>query len=145
MPLRDIVKQKLVSCRLETPVREVAKIMDAENVGAVLVVNEGKPAGIVTDRDLALRCVARTVEAEALTAEEVMTPSVESVSDDQGIYNAIHSMKNGLVRRIAVVNEAGTVTALLSFDDLFTLIADEIQELRDLVRPADGKWEKNVA
>lgn len=145
MPLKNIVKSKLISCRLDTPVGDIAQMMDAENVGAVLIVEENKPVGIVTDRDLTIRCLARRLDPALCTAREVMTSTVETVSDDQGIFSAIRAMKNGMVRRIAIVNEAGSVTTLLSFDDLFTLVADEIQDLRDLIQPSDAKWTRQVA
>lgn len=145
MPLRNIVKSKLVSCRVDTPVCDIAQMMDSENVGAVLIVEENKPVGIVTDRDLTIRCLARRLDPAVTTAREVMTSTVETVSEDQGIFTAIRAMKNGMVRRIAIVNEAGSVTTLLSFDDLFTLVADEIQDLRDLIRPSDAKWTRQVA
>lgn len=139
MPLKDIVQTGLVSCPLGTPVLEIAKLMDTENVGAVLVTEKGKAAGIVTDRDLVLRCVVKQLDPESTTVEEVMTPVVETISENQGIYEAIHTLKNGVVRRVVVVDEGGMPTGLLSFDDLFELIAEEISALKDVVQPENAK------
>lgn len=141
MALRNYVRENLVSCSLDTPVLEVAKMMDEQNVGAVLVLNEGKSAGIVTDRDIAIRGVAKNKNVELVTVEEIMTPAVETVSEDQGIAGAIRAMKYGMVRRIVVTNASGAPTAVLSFDDLFGLLADEMKDLATVVKPFDAKLE----
>jgi hypothetical protein len=54
-------------------------------------------------------------------------------------------MKNGNVRRIVVVNESGSATSVLSFNDLFSLVAEEIGVLKELGRPTDNRIERDAA
>lgn len=145
MSIASIVREKLISCAPDTLVCEVAKIMESEDVGAVLILNAGKPIGIVTDRDLTTRCVARCLNVELTTIEEVMTPVVETILETEGIYSAIRAMRNGSIRRIVAVDEAGKATRVISFDDLFSLVAQEINDLKELVQPFDSKIEQTAA
>ena len=145
MPLRNIVKKELISCTPTTSVTDVAKLMKKREVGAVLVIEESRPVGIVTDRDLVIRCLAESKRASSLTAEDVMSGAVETVSDEEGIYDVVQKMRKGCIRRVVVVNDLGEATGLLSFDDVFELIADEMGAMKEVVQPREPKIVENAA
>lgn len=144
MPLRNIVRKNLVTCSPETSVAEVAGLMKDREVGAILVIEDKLPVGIVTDRDLVLRCLADNVDCNGASAEDVMSPAVETISDEDGIYDVVQKMRKAWIRRVVVVNDLGEATGLLSFDDIFELIAEEIGALKEVVQPREPKLE-NVA
>lgn len=134
MPLKNFLDRDLIACAPETPIDTVAKMMRDKEVGAVLVVSHGKPVGILTDRDLVLRCLAESLPSATTTAEQLMTRALETVTLNEGIYNVVEKMKKGEVRRIPVVDKSGKAVALLSFDDVFGLLADEVNALKDAIR-----------
>lgn len=145
MPLRNILSKELITCKPVTSVRDVAKLMKEKEVGAVLVIEEKRPVGIITDRDLTLRCLAESKDISFMTAENVMSVAVETVSDDDGIYDVIQKMRRAWVRRVPVVNAMGEAVGLLSFDDMFELIADEVGAMKEVIRPREPKIVEQAA
>jgi CBS domain-containing protein len=104
-------------------------MMRDENVGAILVLEGGKPAGIITDRDLVLRCISEREDYTEKPVREFMTEDVECVGLDEGIQNVVERMRDGEIRRVAVVDDAGRAVGLLSFGDIFALLAREMGDL----------------
>jgi len=146
MALKDFIQKGVISCEMGTPIFDVARTMDSENVGAVVVMGEGTPRGIVTDRDLVIRGLARKIDLETTIVDDVMTPAVECIDENESLSGALRTMKRGGVRRIVVLGEGGMATALLSFDDLFNLLAQQMNDLREIVMPLDSKIaEKSAA
>jgi CBS domain-containing protein len=94
---------------------EVAQRMVERNVGAVLVLEQGRLAGIMTERDL-MRAVARGVRDEA-TVAECMTPDPETIEPDATTEHAAVLMIHGGFRHLPVT-EGGTVVGMLSIRDL---------------------------
>lgn len=101
---------------------EIADLMDEESVGSVVVVDEaGKPLGIVTDRDLALRVVAAGRDAEKTCARDVMSEKLVTVGRREPLPSVLEKAAKHAVRRLPVVEE-GRVVSLISLDDsLFEL------------------------
>jgi signal-transduction protein with cAMP-binding, CBS, and nucleotidyltransferase domain len=129
MSLRDVIDENLVSCNSETPISEVADLMKDEDVGAVVVVDENrKPIGIVTDRDIVVRCISESRDPNTPVGT-IMTASVASVGIDAELHDVVRVMKERGVRRIPVVDQNSFAVGLISFGDLFGLIAKEMSEL----------------
>lgn len=135
MPLESMIRKNLTYAALSTSIEQVAKMMKEDNVGAVLIVEEGMPRGIITDRDIILRCVADGLDPAGTPAKDLMSTGVETVSLDQGLYDVAQTMKRAQVRRVAVVDAAGNAAGLLSFDDMFDLLMEEMQGLREAITP----------
>src|SRR5581483_2840434 len=79
----------------------VARLMDQNNVGAIFVVENHIPVGIITDRDLALALGARGVPLQA-PATRAMTSPVETIQSGEGMFQATQVMRERGVRRLAV-------------------------------------------
>lgn len=130
MPLRELIKKNLVACSPDAAVRDVAVLMRDQNVGCVVVVEDGFPVGIVTDRDLVVRCLSlQARDCVQSRVRDIMTPSVETVSLRDGIQDAVRAMKGEEIRRVVVVDDAGRAVGLLSFDDMLGLLAQELNDL----------------
>jgi CBS domain-containing protein len=101
-------------------IRHVADVMAKQNIGAVLV-NEGeKLAGIVTDRDLTIRAVAHGMNPGTTAVREVMTPNPLSVSPDASADEALETMVQRGIGRLCVVDD-GRVKGVVTFGDLSAL------------------------
>lgn len=135
MSLKTLLNRSLIYCEPQTPIIEVAEILSEDDVGSVLVIEGGEPVGIITDRDVVIRCVAGGLEPRQSVAEQIMTRGVETVSWNSGIYEVAAKMKDAQVRRVAVVDEGGNAVGLLSFDDVFDLLTEELDNLRAAVQP----------
>lgn len=115
-------------------VQAAAQRMHARNVGTLLVVDQDqKPIGIVTDRDLTVRVLAEGLEAATTRVRQVMTASPQSVTEDTPIESALSTMRSGPYRRLPVVDSAGRLVGLLSIDDVLDLLTEEFGEIRRLL------------
>jgi CBS domain-containing protein len=134
--LKEIVSRNLVTADPDAKISEIARLMADRGVGAVLILSEGKPRGIITDRDIVLRCVADHLDTEDTTVENVLSESVQTVSETDGLYDVIHTMREARVRRIPVVDGSGKAIGLVSFGDVISILAKEMTELSEAATSA---------
>lgn len=127
--LRNLINSDLVTVTRDTSVPEIARLMEEKNVGSVLVMENDKPVGIVTDRDLAIRCIAKGHNAKDCDATEVMTASFHCMSVDDGLYECIQKMRDERVRRMPVVDSDGRAIGILSFGDIVAILGKELADL----------------
>lgn len=106
--IRDLIGgQVLLTCPPETTVRETAQLMAERKVGAILVVAQGKLAGIFTERDALVRVLAAGRDPATTRVDEVMTRDVNTISPDRPVLHALHEMHENGFRHVPVVeNEA---------------------------------------
>jgi signal-transduction protein with cAMP-binding, CBS, and nucleotidyltransferase domain len=133
MPLEDLARSDAVTADPETPVAELAATMDEESVGSVVITNDETPVGIVTDRDLTVRVLGQEVDPTDQTADDVMTEDLCTAEPDAGFYEATNLMANHGVRRLPIC-EGDTLVGIISADDMTELLADEQQQLGDVIR-----------
>lgn len=125
----------------DASVREVAQLMKKEDVGCVLVTrgNTRIPIGIITDRDLATRCLADSLSPDQATAREIMTPNVRTVRENAGLYECIRTMNEAGIRRIPVVDSTGNAIGVLSFGDILRLLSSELGSLVENCTASTGE------
>lgn len=131
--IRSIVREEVVSASPDTPIIELATLMEEENVGSVVIAEEGRPQGIVTDRDVMIKVVTRERDPTAVTAADVMNEDLVTVDDDSGIFEVIRAMKTSSVRRIPAVDADGQLAGIVTFDDFVVLLGRELDQLGDVV------------
>ena len=108
---------------------ELAREMQDRAVGSVVVLDEdGEPAGIVTDRDVALRVVAAGRDPAATLASAVMSAPLTTAAPGDALEDVIGRMRSAGVRRIPIV-EGGRAVGLVSFDDLLVSLGSELEQL----------------
>jgi CBS domain-containing protein len=95
------------------------------HVGAVVVVQAGRPVGIVTDRDLALRVVAAGRSGDT-PVRDVMSENLVTVRFDAQLDDVALRMREQGVRRVPIVDAAGALVGLVSLDDLYVLLSGEL-------------------
>ena len=116
-------------------VMNAAQRMHDRNVGTLVVVDSStKPVGILTDRDLATRVVAKGLDAVQTQVAEVMSLAPESVEEGTSIEEALCRMRSGPYRRLTVVDSAGRLIGLISVDDILDLLSEEFVQIGRLVR-----------
>lgn len=107
-------------------VRVVTQRMAKQDVGTVVIVDSAKqPVGILTDRDVALRCVAQRHDPDATPVGALMTAPPICVRDTTPIEEALARMAGAHVRRLVVVDAAGQLVGILALDDVLELLVEE--------------------
>lgn len=114
----NIARRKVVTVRPEDSVRNIAGRMEYYNIGSVIVVKDGRPVGIVTDRDLALRALGAKADDKELTAADVMTPNPQTIREEDGFEKALEVMRARGIRRLPVVDRKKRLTGLVTMDDI---------------------------
>jgi CBS domain-containing protein len=104
-----------------TPVAQCARLMDDRDIGALGVMREGQLVGVLTDRDIVIRAVARGLDLAATDAGGLATPEVVAVASDAPIEEAERRMRERAVRRLFVVADDGRPLGILTLDDLIAL------------------------
>jgi len=116
-------------------VRDVAKRMEQQGVGSLAVVDlQGRPIGMVTDRDIVQKVVRRNGDPDALTVGEIMSLDVVSVWQEVPLVRAFHRMRQEEVRRVLVVDDDGRVVGVLTFDDALPRIAEALGMAAEVIR-----------
>ena len=116
-PIRDIIRdQKLCVAAPGTRVTEAAALMKNGNLGAVLVVDQGRLVGIFTERDAVFRVLAEGLDPEATQLDEVMTHAPRTIGPDRPFGHALHVMFEGGFRHVPVV-ENGELLGIVSQRD----------------------------
>lgn len=128
MTVADLMRTDVVTAERETPINEVATQFRDENVGCLVVVEDGRPVGIVTDRDIAVRIVADNLDPTEMTAGDTMTEDPRTVELDVGVMELCREMSDAGVRRMPVV-EGDDLAGIITLDDLNRLFVRELDAL----------------
>ena len=119
MKVKECMCNKVYSCTPSTTAYDVAKIMQLNHIGCVPVCdNENCMVGIVTDRDLVLRCLASDKNVKETPVSEIMTTNVWTCKPEDDMTNVQTKMGNEQIRRLPVVDNEGKVIGMLTIGDL---------------------------
>ncbi len=138
MSLKWYRMPRMVVLKPNTPVLEAARAIEHNNIGAVIVHDEGRIVGIVTDRDLAVRVLGRGLDAEATKLCEVMTTPVTTLSPLDSHDDAIQLMQHKKIRRIPLVEEE-RIVGIVTLDDLLLDEAAPLDQLAAVVEAQIGE------
>ncbi|WDZ93246.1 CBS domain-containing protein [Nocardiopsis sp. HUAS JQ3] len=114
----------------DTSLREAAQIMRDSDVGDVVVTRDKQITGILTDRDIVVRCVAEGGDPGERSVGDVCSAEVATVPPQSGIADAVHVMRTSAVRRLPVV-DGDRVVGVVSMGDLARAV-DEDSALADV-------------
>lgn len=114
---RDIMTGSLTTCSPQDSVAKAAQLMRDRNIGDVLVTDEGKLVGIVTDRDIALRVTAKARDSEQVPVRDVMSTHVLTGEPSWDLDQIAQRMGKHQVRRLPIV-ENGVPVGIVSLSDV---------------------------
>lgn len=117
--IRDVMTTRLVTVTPDSTAVDAAIAMRDNNIGPVLVVDDGKICGILTDRDITVEGVAAGKDLRTTKVIDLCTTDVQTVTPDTSIEDAVHLMQDNSIRRLPVV-EHGKPVGIVSLGDLTT-------------------------
>jgi CBS domain-containing protein len=134
MALGNIVsKRKVITAGPKDSLAHAAKLMEQNNIGAIVITDRSRPVGIVTDRDLALGVLVRSFGADD-HIQTVMAYPVSTIRDDEDILDATRQMMELGVRRLPVVDKLERLVGMVTLDDLLLLLGRELHNMSEGVR-----------
>ena len=130
MLVRNFMSSPAVTCTPEATLQSAARQMELHNVGSLVVVaDDGHVAGIVTDRDIALRAIGWGHDAST-TVADAMSKDVVVILVSADVFEAAQKMARWGVRRMPVVSVSGEVQGIIALDDVTSAMTEEMAALR---------------
>ncbi|HZK78716.1 MAG TPA: CBS domain-containing protein [Gemmatimonadaceae bacterium] len=140
MKAREIMTSNPVTVTPTDTIALASQLMRDLNIGCVPVVeNKAEPVllGLLTDRDVTVRCVAREVPSSTKVGEAMTKAPLKTVRPEADVSEVIHKMEGAQVRRIPVVSDKGVLLGMIAQADVATKIGprepDVIEELLERV------------
>jgi CBS domain-containing protein len=134
MRTTDGLRRSGVGIQPDRTIREAAEVMEQAGVGSLAVIDGDRLVGIVTDRDLVRRGLARGLTLGA-RVDAVMSAPVVTIDADADIHDAFALFRTHALRRLAVVRD-GRFVGMITVDDLLINVASD---LADLARPVTAE------
>lgn len=142
MLVRDVMSSPVIAMGEDAPANRVAELMDKHDLGCIIVTNkEGKPLGIITERDLVVRVLAKNVKPDTLKANEIMTSPLITIEPDATISDAARKMSKLDIRRLGVIYKK-QITGLLSSKDILGVMPELIEVIQERARIENENAEK---
>jgi signal-transduction protein with cAMP-binding, CBS, and nucleotidyltransferase domain len=116
--VRELMSKQPIKIPSSSPITEAAKRMRTANVGMVVVEEDGRSCGIVTDRDIAVRAVAEGRNLDATPVSAICSKVLITVSPDDDLDRAIQVMRERAIRRVLVLDDRNDTIGILSLGDL---------------------------
>jgi CBS domain-containing protein len=127
MKVRDVMTRRVETVDPRVTVADAAEKMRALNVGALPVCDDVRLAGMVTDRDLAVRALADGKNPGTTQVRDVMTPKIVYCFDDESTEDAARRMVDAGVRRLPVLDRGRQLVGIVSVDDLAALAGEAVE------------------
>ncbi len=127
--VRQILEQKGAGVHSVSPgvsVYEALAVMAKHDIGAVLVIDQGRLAGIFTERDYARKLVLKGLSSKEATVSDLMTPNVCTVTPSHTIDEVMSTMTENRFRHLPVV-ERGEIVGIVTIGDVVKSVIDQQQ------------------
>jgi CBS domain-containing protein len=129
-PVRSIIEdQKPITASADTTVAAAARLMKEHRIGALLVLQDGRLAGIFTERDALFRVIAEGRDPKKTRIAEVMTANPRTIAPDRPFGHALHLMHEGGFRHVPVVDNGRPLGVVSARDALGPDLQQFVAEL----------------
>ena len=126
--IKDIMTRKIICMDKGNNVFALTRLMDENGIGSVVVTDNGKAAGIVTERDVITKCLAKGLDPKKTIIASIMSSPLVSVEPDSLVSDAAKLMVSKMIRRLPVIDQ-GELRGMVTATDM----------IRDVVSKGRGK------
>lgn len=136
--LLDRKGRQIISVRPDDTVLEAIRVMAEKNIGAVVVMQDDKLCGIMSERDYARKVIVKGRASDQTPVSDIMTVEVITTTDSETVNNCMELMTEKKMRHLPVIDE-GRVVGMISIGDLVqAIIADQQEEIQQLESYING-------
>lgn len=128
MSVGRICSRVIATASPDETIRAAALRMAEYDVGTLVILDvdrRSRPIGVVTDRDIAIRCVAAKRDPDQTRVSDIMTTPAQAVNEHTPIEEAVTRMANAATRRLVVTGDGDAIVGVLSLDDVIDLVVEE--------------------
>jgi len=131
MLVKDIMTSPVITIDEEGIAQEAAQLMDKNDVGCIIVTDkDGKPVGIITERDMITRVLAKNTLPSKVKAKKVMTSPLLTIDPDETLTEAARKMSRLNVRRLGVIYK-GNLVGLISSKDILAVTPELLEIIQE--------------
>ena len=113
---RDIMQKNVITIELEKTAQYASTILKDNDISFLVVVEDSKPVGIVSERDIVRKIVAENMEASKIQLESIMSKKFKWVEPNSSIESAVQKMLNNNIRRLVVLEDENLVGVITQTD-----------------------------
>lgn len=139
MPVKNLAVD-VVTAGPDTTITDVARTMRDEELGDLVISEDDRPVGIVTDRDVALT-LAEGEDVRDLTAADIMTEDPVTIHEDATAVDLPARMAEGLIRRIPVVDDDGKLVGIATLDDVVATAGEMLDDSATVIEGQSREFE----
>jgi CBS domain-containing protein len=139
MSLKPLMTKEITSLPSTATVLDAAKFMTDMNVGSVVVAEDDKPSGILTDRDIVTKVLVQGKDPKMTRVGEIMTSPAVTISEDKDIIDVTRLMSSHKIRRFPVVDANGKLIGVITLDDILIFLGQEMQNIATALKTELGK------
>ena len=144
MLVKDAMSSPVVTTTEDTPTNIIAKLMDENNLGCVIVTNkDGKPLGIITERDLVVRVLTKNLQPAAVKAKDIMTAPLATIEPEATISDAARRMSRLDIRRLGVIYK-GDLVGVISSKDILGVMPELIEIIQEKSRIENARNSEEI-
>jgi CBS domain-containing protein len=144
MTIADVMTKSVISVDVSITINEAAKMMEDAKVGAVIVMENNTPVGIVTDRDFAVKVVAHAYNITA-PVKQIMSSPLFSINSDESVRTAADLMHDNGIRKLPVI-DGENIVGIITATDIVKLLAVSLEEdMRDMFFHSVAKIYENYS
>jgi len=134
MLVKDVMSSPVVTTSEDVPSNTIAKLMNENKLGCVIVSNkDGKPLGMITERDLVVRVLAKNLQPDGVKAKDIMTSPLATIDPEATITDAARRMSRLDIRRLGVIYK-GDLVGLVSSKDIIGVMPEFIEIIQEKSR-----------
>jgi CBS domain-containing protein len=134
MLVKDVMSSPVVTTSEEVPTNTIAKLMNDNKLGCVIVSNkDGKALGMITERDLVVRVLAKNLQPATVKAKDIMTAPLATIDPEATISDAARRMSRLDIRRLGVIYK-GDLVGLISSKDILGVMPEFIEIIQEKSR-----------
>ena len=131
--VRDIMARNIKTVRTDDSVHDAALKMNKFNIGSVIVTNNGRPVGIITERNILDRIVVPRLDADIVRTKDIMSSPLITVDIHTAVDEAAQIMAKKKIKKLPVI-EGGKVIGVVSTSDIVRSNPTQIGILEELLR-----------
>lgn len=139
MKVREIMSSPAITEDVDAGIVKIASIMEELGVGSVVITAESKPAGIITERDIALKVLLNNKQATEVKAKEIMSSPLITVESDTSVEEASELAAKSGIKRLPVL-DSGMLIGVVSVRNILTLKPEYVKQFYPEVRVLASGW-----
>ncbi|MCK4953246.1 CBS domain-containing protein [Candidatus Bathyarchaeota archaeon] len=129
MKVHEAMTKNPVTVKPNSSVQDVAKIMSEKKIGSIIISGNGELSGILTERDLVRKVLARGKDPKSVKVNEIMSKPVVRINENSDLLDASELMKKKNIRRLVVVDKTKKIVGILSTNDMARVMRRAVEEL----------------